>query len=561
MNKLYSLLLLFFLCTFCNAQTLTWEWARSAQCQSSNGAGEGWNVASDDFGNVYVTGWFGHGDTSISFGAYTIYGTDTNQNFFLAKYDSIGNILWAKSAWQTGVIESWGIATDASGNVFVTGYFWGDSIAFDSDTLINPSNYWSSLFLVKYDSTGNVMWAKNPWGSTFVSSESFSAATDIYGNVYITGYYTSPNIIFGSYILTNAGSLDLFITKYDSAGNVLWAKSAGGMGSDRSYSVTCDVSGNPSITGSFGYPYIVFDTDTLFSINTLTDFIAKYDTSGNLLWAKNGKAPSGNDLGTGVTSHATNNVYMTGYFTGPYIAFDNDTLYYTQSWMVYNSFLVKFDSSGNVLWAKSFVGGYAFNMVSDLTDNVFLSGTMRNNLTGFISDSITFDTITLQLGLFVDPMFLVKYDSSGHALWALILPSGGDDNNGIALGTNENIYIGGDYIDAVPFIFGNDTLIGTGIEDVFVAKLGFASTVGISEIIQQAELFLYPNPFNEMLQIRNKKNEPSEIILYDMASRKLLQQKFTNSVTLNTEQLAKGLYVYEVRSRDGLRKKGKVMKD
>ncbi|HKR03154.1 MAG TPA: T9SS type A sorting domain-containing protein [Bacteroidia bacterium] len=72
---------------------------------------------------------------------------------------------------------------------------------------------------------------------------------------------------------------------------------------------------------------------------------------------------------------------------------------------------------------------------------------------------------------------------------------------------------------------------------------------------------VYPNPFNDKIEVGNENNIQSEIILFDITSRKMLQQKFINSVTLNTEQLAKGLYLYEVRSKDGSCKKGKVVKD
>jgi hypothetical protein len=70
-----------------------------------------------------------------------------------------------------------------------------------------------------------------------------------------------------------------------------------------------------------------------------------------------------------------------------------------------------------------------------------------------------------------------------------------------------------------------------------------------------------PNPFNDKLIFKNTDNELSEIILYDIASRKIMQMQFTNSVSLNTQQLTKGLYIYEVRSKIGLCKKGKVVKD
>jgi hypothetical protein len=76
----------------------------------------------------------------------------------------------------------------------------------------------------------------------------------------------------------------------------------------------------------------------------------------------------------------------------------------------------------------------------------------------------------------------------------------------------------------------------------------------------QSGIIISPNPFTNELNIKSDCNELSEITLYDIASRKLLQQKFINSVSLNTEQLAKGLYIYEVRSQNGMTKTGKVLK-
>ena len=86
------------------------------------------------------------------------------------------------------------------------------------------------------------------------------------------------------------------------------------------------------------------------------------------------------------------------------------------------------------------------------------------------------------------------------------------------------------------------------------------SLTSISEI-KNTNIKIYPNPFSDRLFFTLNDNDDSEIIIYDFTARKLLQQKFTNSVSLNTEQLAKGLYLYEVRSKDGSCKKGKVVKD
>ncbi len=86
-------------------------------------------------------------------------------------------------------------------------------------------------------------------------------------------------------------------------------------------------------------------------------------------------------------------------------------------------------------------------------------------------------------------------------------------------------------------------------------------TVGIDNLSSQNIENVFPNPLTNTLNVKIGDNEPSEIILYDIASRKIQQQKFTNTVSVNTEQLAKGIYVYEVRDKNGLCKKGKVVKD
>jgi hypothetical protein len=88
------------------------------------------------------------------------------------------------------------------------------------------------------------------------------------------------------------------------------------------------------------------------------------------------------------------------------------------------------------------------------------------------------------------------------------------------------------------------------------------SSVGVNQILQANNSFnISPNPFSGKLNFTINNNELSEIIIYDIASRKILEQEFLNPVTLNTEQLAKGIYLYEVRNKNGVIKKGKVVKE
>ena len=85
--------------------------------------------------------------------------------------------------------------------------------------------------------------------------------------------------------------------------------------------------------------------------------------------------------------------------------------------------------------------------------------------------------------------------------------------------------------------------------------------VGINNINEDSIVYFYPNPFNDNLRITRNTNETLDISLYDVTSRKIFNQSFTNTTLINTEQLAKGLYLYEVRNRNRVIKKGKVVKD
>ena len=97
----------------------------------------------------------------------------------------------------------------------------------------------------------------------------------------------------------------------------------------------------------------------------------------------------------------------------------------------------------------------------------------------------------------------------------------------------------------------------TFVDDV---SLICCSNMGIINYEKEININVYPNPITDRFTINIDNSEQAEIILYDLSSRKLLQQTFTNTTTLNTEQLAKGMYLYTVRNKNGIIKNGKVIK-
>jgi len=181
------------------------------------------------------------------------------------------NWAWARSAGGTSDDFGYSVSTDVNGNVLVTGTFGSSSLTFGTTVLTNAGG--SDIFIVKYDAGGNLLWAKSAGGTS--TDYGYSVSSDANGNVFVTGSFTSPTLTFGTTVLTNPGTYDIFIVKYDGSGNVLWAKSVGGTSNDYSFSVSSDANGNVFATGYFNSPSLAFGTTILTTMGGWDIFVAK----------------------------------------------------------------------------------------------------------------------------------------------------------------------------------------------------------------------------------------------------------------------------------------------
>ena len=536
-----------------NAQTPNWVWGKQA---TANGIfisqHEGMGVATDNFGNVYATGSF---DSVMNFGLFTLPHV-RGWDIFLVKYSSSGNFLWATSAGGTGNDQSFSVATDALGNVFLTGSFTSPTITFGTFTLTNSGS--SDVFIVKYSSTGTILWAKSMGGSGMETG--YSVATDASNNVYVTGTFASSTITVGSTVLTNAGSSNIFLVKYDINGNILWAKREGGIGSDIGYSLTIDASYNIYLTGYFTSSTLSFGSIVLSNSGGQDMFIVKYNNSQNVLWAKN-SIGTGTDYASSIAIDVSGFIYVTGYFNSPNIAFGNFNITNTSLTPSgsngYDLYLVKYNSLGTELFVKIVGGKHNEKGYSVATDNsgVYITGGLIGTPqdTQIYIDSNTYN-IPSPSG---DPMCLIKYDFNGNPICVSILTGGGDDISCIATDNFGNAYLSGDLLGNMPYIFGADTLTRLNTEYFFIAKYNCnTSPEGINEITKEESLTLYPNPATTSFTIESTNKIQSikvinvigeEIITnYESALRQAQGDRSTNNATIDVSGIAKGIYFVQI---------------
>ncbi len=387
------------------------------------GAGQdfGRGVTVDGEGNVIVTGSF---NTSATFGGNTLTGENGFSSAYVAKYGNNGSLVWAKRVSPPSGNHAFGYAVTAgsSGDVFMTG---------TSPT--SASAGWTQTITVKYDPSGNVRWSHQGSGQLYSTSYGKAVAVAQDGSAYVAGYFGNAPVTFGATTLTSSGSYDVLLIKYDGTGNVLWARRAGGLSDDVGSCLAVDLQGNILLGGMFLGNASFGTVALLGSNTERESFIAKCDSNGNFLWAKRIPGNTYFDDYRGIATDAQGNAYLTGaYFNNfnnsfpdsgfvakfdtsgsviwtkpvagavasigmdslgnPYIggsfsgsiALDGKTLISSGA---IDTFIYKLNPSGTAIWAKQ--AGFIFDDIGnglavDPAGNIFLTGTFH--------DTTRFDT-------------------------------------------------------------------------------------------------------------------------------------------------------------------------
>lgn len=295
------------------------------------------------------------------------------------KYDAAGNVLWSRTHDTGQTTRPEAVTVDAQGNAYVAGVH-------DSRTATGLD--W---IVVKYDPAGNVV-------RTFTYPASgegwaYGVAVDAAGNVHVAGWTTGRK------------SADALLVKFAPTGKVTWAKTYDGGYADVGRAVSVDAAGNVYLAASRGNGA---DDDYL---------VQKYSSTGRALWTRTVNYVR--DVPTGIGTDSAGNVYVAGTTTWGDSSSDySDTL------------VAKYTASGTALWTKAMDLGGLHDAATGLV--VAPGGDLYLSVTGYKID--TKDSIAYRL------------DPAGNVRWSKAYSDGDQSTAGIAVHGSGYVYLGSDIV-------------------------------------------------------------------------------------------------------------------
>ncbi len=434
------ILIIYFLFKSWATYSQNFIWARE-------GAGDGqshysnsfdYSVTNDEEGNVYTSGSF---VGKMKFDSVTLNSFGIC-DVFISKYNSKGELIW--------IIQDGGISNDIpksicydrSGNIYVVGEF--EATATFGSTTFTESNMIASAFIVKYDTSGNFIWAKEiaadyPTSTTIYFS---SINVDDFGNVLLGGSKNgSGTSIFGTIPISDKGG---FTAKYDSSGTALWVS----MGIENFCQVTsiiADHAGNYYATGSFGSWVIpapgtqaIFGTVSIYSHAYSDIFLVKYNSNGQTIWAERLSSGWYIDAGRDLGVDSLNNIYLCGVLS--------DSVGSGKSGFM----ISKYDSSGNLYWRKTATGGGTIRSISvNRAGDIYFTGALDGSMI------LNGDTLIAN----VQSIITGKMDANGNTVWIISNNAQNSCQSGdISTTAQGNSFVTGSFNPCIRF--GSEVLMG-----------------------------------------------------------------------------------------------------
>lgn len=300
----------------------------------------------------------------------------------MSKYESSGSQAWASTFSSANTQYTHGVATGGSGNVYAAGYTYE---VFAGQSLSGATSN-QDAFVVSYNSSGMMNWARQFGTGTYDSTE--AVAADSAGNSYSAGY------TLGSYPgETDLGAHDAFLRKYDSAGNAVWTRQFGTSSQDTAQAVAVDGSGNIFVAGD---TYGTFPGQNYRGL--LDGFVTRFDSSGTALWTRQ-FGTDANEFVKSIALDSSGNVFVAGETYGIF------SVPFPTNGGMWDVFVCKYDNLGNHVWTWQYgtiYDDHAGGVALDSSGNIYVSGYTRGTFPGYTLSGY-WDAFLIKLGDVVYP--------------------------------------------------------------------------------------------------------------------------------------------------------------
>ena len=311
----------------------------------------GYDISVAGDGSCYVTGFTESSDFPTRNAYNSTYGG--NGDIFLAKFSSIGQLLWSSYLGGNESDEGKSIAVAGDGSCYVT----GETRSSDFPTLYayDPTHDggYRDAFVAKFSTNGTLLWSTYLGGNTTDLGYGIAVSDD--GSCYVTGQTTSSDFptLYAYDPTPNGGYMDAFVAKFSASGSLLWSTYLGGASWDDASGITVASDDSCYVTGyttSSDFP-----TQNAYNSTYRLKgdaFVGKFSADGNLLWST---YLGGNetDFGYDITVTNDGSCYVTGETFSSNFPTRNA---YDSTYDGYDAFVTKFSSEGFLLWS-TYLGG------------------------------------------------------------------------------------------------------------------------------------------------------------------------------------------------------------
>jgi|GEM_PF-2643289 len=461
-------------------------------------------IITDAGGNAYLTGAF---VDSIQLGSFSLSTADSNA-VFLAKLSPSGSVLWAKKIME-GFRPALSpvLKINTSNQLLLGGTCENTSAGFD--TLTQPFTH-GDIYIAGFNTANGMIESFLSMGNHGYS-HLLDFETDAGHNLYVTGSFVGP-VAFGSFSLVCTGTTNTFVAKFNEAQQALWAMrvtnslNSGNAGNK----IDLDGSSHVYVAGWYGYTCNFGHGIVLNSSSSNNGYLAKFDTSGNLMWVKS-SAPGSTYFHQAVVDTA--NILIVQESPTTLISYNND---------------------GDTLWTKT---------VSDNSYTLFQEVILKEG--HLFAIGRFYNHILLDDSLYSIPgynIFIAKFSLDGSLDWIrTIHTTNGAFAESFAIDTSRNILLTGIYHAPDTFAFVH-ALPAFGDNDMFYLKL-CNGAVPVNDLPNLPVLNVFPVPFSDILILKGTKAN-GKLTLFGMTGQEIISKETSEGETkIPAELFPAGLYL------------------